>query len=288
MQQTVCVCLWVSEWTVSTHLHHLHCVGTWPLLCATGCFIAVEMSHKHISILILSPIHVYLWYFLCFVKLFLCIVVWEWIYTDFSAIQQEVTSGEEDSEQHIFLVILFTLWLILYISFCFISLLVCFLSLSSFLVRHFFLMSLPCLSSRWFSPILPFPRLSVGLHRPSCLSLSSGSPSSQSLYVWLPQWHLLYTPLPAFGSGEDTTADPAEQCQARVCAHTFTQIHSENISPACTSDMCTSPCLWFYPFFLSPSLFLTLTHSHTHTKHKRTKSSGSASLNLLVWPIWGS
>lgn len=130
-------------------------------------------------------------------------------------------SGEEDAERHIFLVILFTLWLILYISFCFISLLVCFLSLSSFLVRHFFLMSLPRLSSRWFSPILPFPRLSVGLHRPSlCLSLSSGSPSSQSLYVWLPQWHLLYTPLPAFGSGEDTTADPAEQCQARVCVHT--------------------------------------------------------------------
>lgn len=68
--------------------------------------------------------------------------VWKWMHTDFSGIQQEVTSGEEDAERRIFLVILFTLWLILYISFCFISLLVCFLSLSSFLVHHFFLMSL--------------------------------------------------------------------------------------------------------------------------------------------------
>lgn len=182
----------------------------------------------------------------------------------------------------------FTLWLILYISFCFISLLVCFLSLSSFLVRHFFLMSLPHLSSRWFSPILPFPRLSVGLRRPSlCLSLSSGSPSSQSLYVWLPQWHLLYTPLPAFGSGEDTTADPAEQCQARVCAHIHTDTQWEHFTCMYIRHVyITMPLI--LSFFLSPSLFLTLTHSHTHTKHKRTKSSGSASLNLLVWPIWGS
>lgn len=253
------MCVSVSEWVncLYTSPSSPLCRNLASALCYRVFYCSENVTQTYLDFNPKSNSCIFMmWYFLCFVKLFLCIVVWEWIYTDFSAIQQEVTSGEEDAERHIFLVILFTLWLILYISFCFISL-VCFLSLSSFLVRHFFLTSLPRLSSRWFSPILPFPRLSVGLHRPSCLSLSSGSPSSQSLYVWLPQWHLLYTPLPAFRSGEDTTADPAEQCQARVCAHTFTQIHSENISPACTSDTCTSPCLWFYPFF-SPPLFFWL------------------------------
>ncbi|XP_035856282.1 mitochondrial glycine transporter B-like isoform X3 [Sander lucioperca] len=40
-----------------------------------------------------------------------------------------------------------------------------------------------------------------------------GSSSSQSLFVWLSQRHLLYTTLPASGSGQDTAADPTEQCQ---------------------------------------------------------------------------
>lgn len=112
------------------------------------------------------------------------------------------------------------------------------------------------------------------LSKPLCVapSVAPALHSSSSLWIW---WRHDCRPC-------RTMPSPG------VCAHTFTQIHSENISPACTSDTCTSPCLWFYTFFLSPSLFLTLTHSHTHKKHKRTKSSGSASLNLLVWPIWGN
>lgn len=112
------------------------------------------------------------------------------------------------------------------------------------------------------------------LSKPLCVapSVAPALHSSSSLWIW---WRHDCRPC-------RTMPSPG------VCAHTFTQIHSENISPACTSDTCTSPCLWFYTFFLSPSLFMTLTHSHTHKKHKRTKSSGSASLNLLVWPIWGN
>lgn len=75
---------------------------------------------------------------------------------------------------------------------------------------------------------LPFPPSPLSLLPSLYLSLSSssGSPGSQSLYVWLSQRHLLYAALPAFGSGQDTAADPAEQCQAGVCVCTHdTQIH---------------------------------------------------------------
>uniref|UniRef100_A0A3Q1EWE0 Solute carrier family 25 member 38 n=1 Tax=Acanthochromis polyacanthus TaxID=80966 RepID=A0A3Q1EWE0_9TELE len=54
----------------------------------------------------------------------------------------------------------------------------------------------------------------TGLSEPSPGQPGEGSPSSQSLYVWLSQRHLLNAALPAFGSDQDTTADPAEQCQA--------------------------------------------------------------------------
>lgn len=65
LSNCVCVCLCVS--TVSAHLHHLHCVGTWPLLCATGCFVVLEMSHKHISNILnpnLRPVSIHLYVYL--------------------------------------------------------------------------------------------------------------------------------------------------------------------------------------------------------------------------------
>lgn len=81
------------------------------------------------------------------------------------------------------------------------------------------------------------------LSKPLCVapSVAPALHSSSSLWIW---WRHDCRPC-------RTMPSPG------VCAHTFTQIHSENISPACTSDTCTSPCLWFYTFF-SPPLFFWL------------------------------
>ena len=51
---------------------------------------------------------------------------------------------------------------------------------------------------------------------PLCLSLPSGSPGSQSLYVWLSQWNMLHPALPASGPGQDPPADPSQQHAAWV------------------------------------------------------------------------
>lgn len=134
-------------------------------------------------------------------------------------------------------------------------------------LRHFFLLSL-------LPPLCPrFPSLCPSL----VLSSSLGSPGSQSLYVWLAQWHLLYAALPAFGSGENTTANPSEQCQARVSVctcnvqalpicmnmqktHTHT-LHCTTHFPCMPSDTC--------PFFFPP---LTFTHAHSMlSRHKATQ-----------------
>lgn len=103
------------------------------------------------------------------------------------------------------------------------------------LLCHFLLSPFSFLSSLCNCPVVFFFP-SVYLPPPLSLSvcLSSGSPSSQSLYVWLSQWNLLHAALPAFGSGQDTAADAGEQCQARVSAN-ITGIHSLSFSLSVSS-----------------------------------------------------
>lgn len=152
-------------------------------------------------------------------------------------------------------------------------------------LRHFFLLSL-------LPPLCPrFPSLCPSL----VLSSSLGSPGSQSLYVWLAQWHLLYAALPAFGSGENTTANPSEQCQARVsvctcnvqalpiCMNMQKKTHTHytalHISPACHQT--------HVPFFPPLDFYSRTQHAlqaqsdtEKDTQHVRATFAGSSSLNL--------
>lgn len=145
------------------------------------------------------------------------------------------------------------------------------------------------------SPSFLFVCLSVSL------SSSSGSPSSQSLHVRVCQRHLLDATLPAFGSGQDTTADLAEQCQARVCVHMH--IHKTCVWP-CKQTHSTQ-YISKMPLALSISLssfFLTLTHTQ-HAQwdairhlwknphkdiHTAWVQNFFGSLNLLLWLIYSN
>lgn len=120
-----------------------------------------------------------------------------------------------------------------------------------------------------------------------CFSLSSGSPSSQSLYVWLPQRHLLHAALSAFGSGQDTAPDSAEQCQAGVCVQ---NTHHKHISPFSTYIISPSVLLLFFLLHVFsiwrwPTYTRHIWQNNKHTLHGGTEFAGSSSLNLLLWPI---